>query len=51
VIGHTTGLHLGIKLCLFVCFSSAESPKCGNNNEPPDKWAAVVIVAELLKTK
>ena len=37
------------KLCLFVCCSSAESPKCGNNNESLDKAAAVVILGELLK--
>jgi len=34
---------------LFVYCSSAESPKCGSNNEPLDKWAAVLILGELLK--
>ena len=28
-----------------------KSPKCGNNNEPLDKGAAVLILAELLKTE
>jgi len=39
------------KLCLFVYCSSAESPKCGNNNEPlaERKRAAVVILGELLR--
>lgn len=37
-------------LCLFVCCSSAESPKCGNNNEPLDKEAAVLILDRLLES-
>jgi ATP-dependent helicase YprA (DUF1998 family) len=33
---------------LFVCCSTVQSPKYGNNNEPLDK-AAVLILAELLE--
>jgi len=40
---------LGSKLEPFVYCSSSESPECGNNNEPLDKRAAVVILGELLK--
>ncbi len=33
----------------YVCPCSNQSPKCGNNSEPLDKQAAVLILAELLK--
>ena len=34
---------------VFVCCARKQSPKCGNNNEPLDKQAAVLILAELLR--
>jgi site-specific DNA recombinase len=36
---------------VFVCCSPKQSPKCGNNNEPLDKKAAVLILAELLRAR
>jgi len=36
---------------VFVCCASKQSPKCGNNNEPLDKGAAVLILRELLGEK
>ncbi|MFN2225444.1 MAG: Zn-binding domain-containing protein, partial [Anaerolineae bacterium] len=33
------------------CPSCIQSPKCGSNNEPLDKAAAVVILEELLRSK
>ena len=35
----------------FVYPTSLQSPKCGNNNEPLDKEAAVLILAELLRAE
>jgi DEAD/DEAH box helicase domain-containing protein len=37
--------------CEAGCPSCIHSPKCGNNNEPLDKQAAVLILGELLKRK
>ena len=34
----------------YICPSSNQSPKCGSNNEPLDKGAAVLILSELLRT-
>jgi len=40
---------MGSRLAWFVHCSTAESQKCGNNNEPSDRRAAELILAELLK--
>ena len=37
--------------CKDGCPSCIQSPKCGNNNEPLDKRAAVIILEELLKRR
>jgi DEAD/DEAH box helicase domain-containing protein len=37
--------------CEAGCPSCVQSPKCGNNNEPLDKEAAVVILRELLRRR
>mgnify|MGYP001821325813 FL=1 len=37
--------------CKDGCLRCIQSPRCGNNNEPLNKGAAVVILGELFKRK